>query len=248
MATEGPDHAQEPIYSNFGLMPYVASAAERSLRAETSFVPDMDSDIRPTHISHLALATNNFDAVASWWQTVLNMKPSLDADGMRFMSFDWEHHKVVVFEMEGLQRRTQGPPEVCGMHHIAFTYASFADLAATYLRLKKQNILPYRAISHGTSFAVDYYDPDFNACELQCSCFPDAADEKEALNEWLGTGAFNRNPIGVNFDMDEAIAAFEAGVDIREIVSPYRMRIGDHTEEELAAGEMAPERPESGSG
>ena len=237
--------AAKPIYSGYDLMPYVAGAAERSLRAETSRVLDMDADIRPTHISHLAIATDNFAAVADWWQTVLNMKPSLDADGMRFMTFDWEHHKVVVFEMPDLQRRTQGPPEFTGMHHIAFTYASFADLAATYVRLKKAGITPYRAISHGTSFAVDYYDPDFNACELQCSCFPDAADEKAALNKWLATGAFNRNPIGVNFDMDEAIAAWEAGVDVSEIVSPYRMRIGDHTAEELEAGKMGAEGPEN---
>ena len=243
MTTDTPKAPDTPIYSEFELMDYVGPSAERSLKAETSRVVDMDAEIRPTHISHLALVSNNFDAVAGWWQTVLNMKPSLDADGMRFMTFDSEHHKVVVFEAPDLQRRTQGRPEFTGMHHIAFTYESFNDLAATYLRLKAAGITPYRAISHGTSYAVDYYDPDFNACELQCSCFPDAADEREALNEWLGTGAFNRNPIGVNFDMDEAIAAYEAGVDVREIVSPYRMRIGDHTAEELAAGKMAPEKP-----
>lgn len=243
MSSESSKSPDAAIYSEFQLMEYVGASAERSLKAETSRVVDMDAEIRPTHISHLALATNNFDAVAGWWQTVLNMKPSLDADGMRFMTFDSEHHKVVVFEVDGLTSRTQGRPEVCGMHHIAFTYASFSDLAATYLRLKARDILPYRAISHGTSFAVDYYDPDFNACELQCSCFSDATDERAALNEWLRTGAFNRNPIGVNFDMDEAIRAYEAGIDEREIVSPYRMRIGDHTSEELSAGKMAPEKP-----
>lgn len=243
MSSDTSKSPDPPIYSEFQLMDYVGASAERSLKAETSRVVDMDAEIRPTHISHLALATNNFDAVAGWWQTVLNMKPTLDADGMRFMTFDSEHHKVVVFEVDGLTSRTQGRPEVCGMHHIAFTYASFGDLASTYLRLKAKGILPYRAISHGTSFAVDYYDPDFNACELQCSCFPDATDERAALNEWLATGAFNRNPIGVNFAMDEAIRAYEAGVDAREIVSPYRMRIGDHTTEELGAGKMASEKP-----
>jgi catechol 2,3-dioxygenase-like lactoylglutathione lyase family enzyme len=232
-------------YSQFGLADYVAAAADRSLKAETSRLIDLDADIRPTHISHLALATTNFEAVSDWWQKVLKMEPALDADGMRFMTFDGEHHKVVVFEVDGLISRTQGPPEYCGMHHIAFSYASFEDLAATYLRLKSDGILPYRALSHGTSFAVDYYDPDFNNCELQCSCFPDAPDDRQALDDWLSTGAFNRNPIGVLFNMDEAIKAYEAGVDVAEIVSPYRMRIGDHTVEELKAGKMAPERPKN---
>ena len=227
------------IYSRFELMPYVGAASERSEKAPTSHVPDLEEDIRPTHISHLAIATGNFEAVAGWWQTVLNMKPSLDADGMRFMTFDQEHHKIVVFEVEGLQRKSGGAPEFTGMHHIAFTYASFGDLAATYKRLKKAGILPYRAINHGTSYAIDYYDPDYNCCELQCSAFPPGgAAERGPMNEWLATGAFNRNPIGVNFDMEEAVAAYEAGADPADIVSPYRMRIGDHTAEELAAGAM----------
>ncbi len=231
------------IYTRLGLMPYVASAAERSLKAETSRVPDLDDAIRPTHISHLAIGTNNFEAVADWWQTVLNMKPTLDAEGMRFMTFDNEHHKIVVFAFDDLQRRTRdGAPEFCGMHHIALTYASFADLAATYRRLKAVGIEPYRGINHGSSFAIDYYDPDFNCCELQCSCFPGEQGEKAPMNEWLATGAFNRNPIGVLFDMEEAIDAYERGVDVREIVSPSRMRVGEHTPEELAAGVLDGEK------
>ena len=231
------------IYTRLGLMPYVGSAAERSIKAETSRVPDLGEGIRPTHISHLAIGTDNFAAVADWWQTVLDMKPTLDAEGMRFMTFDNEHHKIVVFAFDALRRREkEGAPEFCGMHHIAFTYASFADLAATYKRLKKQGIVPYRGINHGSSYAIDYYDPDYNCCELQCSCFPGDQGEKGPMNEWLGTGAFNRNPIGVLFDMEEAIAAWERGADVREVVSPYRMRIGDHTPEELANGELTSER------
>lgn len=234
------------IYSRFELMPYVGPASERSLKAPTSHVPDLEEDIRPTHISHLAIGTNNFEAVADWWQTVLNMKPSLDADGMRFMTFDQEHHKIVVFEFDGLQRRTGAAPEFTGMHHIAFTYASFGDLAATYKRLKKKGILPYRGINHGTSYAIDYWDPDYNCCELQCSAFPPGGkDERGPMNDWLATGAFNRNPIGVNFDMEEAIAAFEAGADPADVVSPYRMRIGDHTPEELAVGGMDHEKDDA---
>lgn len=231
------------IYSRLGLTNYVGSAAERSIKAKTSHVPELGDGIRPTHISHLAIGTNNFEAVADWWQTVLDMKPTLDAEGMRFMTFDDEHHKIVVFAFDDLRRREkQGAPEFCGMHHIAFSYASFADLAATYKRLKKAGIVPYRGINHGSSFAIDYYDPDHNCCELQCSCFPGEQGEKGPMNEWLGTGAFNRNPIGVLFDIEEAIEAYERGVDVREIVSPSRMRVGEHTPEELESGELTSER------
>ena len=229
-----------PRYSYLGLPDYMGKAAEHSLAAPTSHVLDMGDEVRPARISHLALATTNFEAVANWWQIVLNAKPSMAADNMRFMAFDDEHHKVVVFEMAGVAKRTGPKPEFTGMHHIAFSYESFKDLAATYLRLKQQGIKPWRAINHGTSFALDYHDPDFNTCELQCTCFPGSEGEKPDLNKWLETGAFNRNPIGVLFDMDEAIAAYEAGCDIADIVSPYVMKVGAHTEEELKTLRMAP--------
>lgn len=54
------------------------------------------------------------------------------------------------------------------------------------------------------------------------------------------TGAFNRNPIGVMFDMDEAIKAFREGCPVAEVVSPRALKVGDHTEAELRAGKMAP--------
>ncbi|MFL9889043.1 VOC family protein [Paraburkholderia agricolaris] len=225
------------LYSRLRLPTYLKDVVGRSERAETSRIQDMASEIRPTHISHLAIVTDNFDVMADWWQVVLNAKPSLKADGMRFLGFDNEHHKIVVFENRHVARRKSATFESGGMHHIAFSYASFEDLVSTYRRLKDIGILPWRAINHGTSFALDYHDPDFNTCELQCSCFPDQP-EKPALNEWLKTGAFNRNPIGVMFDIEDAIRAFESGHDVAEIVSPYVMRVGTHSVVDLQSGEI----------
>jgi len=229
-----------PEYSYLGLPEYMPSVAKRAIEAPTSRILDMDEEVHPTHISHLALVTGNFDEVANWWQIVLNAKPSLDASGMRFMTFDNEHHKVVIFEGKGIKSRSGPHFESPGLHHIAFSYAGFQQLAVTYLRLKGKGILPWRAINHGTSFALDYHDPDFNTCELQCSCFPGPEGEKGPLNEWLATGAFNRNPIGVLFDIEEAISAYQAGCDIKDILSPYVMKVGEHTEAELKKLKMDP--------
>ena len=224
--------ARKP-YRSTALPDYMPAAAEKSRRAPVSHVPDPSGIISPREISHLALGTSNFEAVAKWWQTVIGAVPSLDAEGMRFITIGHEHHNVVIFEMKQLKRRSGPGLEQCGMHHIAWTYDSFEDLAQTYKRLKAEGILPFRALNHGTSFAIDYYDPDFNNCELQCDCFPDPL--KKGLNEWLATGAFNRNPIGVLFDFEEAIARFERGEDVWEVVSPFTMRVGDHTEDEARA-------------
>ena len=220
-------------YRSAALPHYMPAAAEQSRRAPVSHVTEPNAVISPVEISHLAIGTSNFDAVADWWQTVLGAEPSLNSEGMRFMTLGREHHNVVIFEQPHLKRRKGPLLEQCGMHHIAWTYASFEDLAKTYTRLKAASILPFRAINHGTSFAIDYYDPDFNNCELQCNCFPDPL--KTGLNEWLATGAFNRNPIGVLFDFEEAIARHERGEDVWDVVSPYTMRVGDHTDVEARA-------------
>jgi catechol 2,3-dioxygenase-like lactoylglutathione lyase family enzyme len=222
-------------YESAALPHYMHAASQNSRRAPTSHVPNPNAIVSPVEMSHLALMTGNFDEVADWWQTVLGLEPSLDADGMRFMTIGHEHHNVVIFEQPGLKRRSGPPLEQSGMHHIAWTYASFEDLAKTYRRLKAAGILPYRAINHGTSFAIDYFDPDFNACELQCNCFPDPL--KKGLNAWLATGAFNRNPIGVLFDFEEAIERHERGEDVWDIVSPYALRVGEHDEAEARAAE-----------
>lgn len=227
-------------YTYLGLPEYMPGVAKRAMEAPVSRILDLDEAVRPTHISHLAIVTENLVAVADWWEAVLNAKPSLDASGMRFMTFDSEHHKVVIFEGKDLKTRSGPKIEFSGLHHIAFSYAGFRELALTYLRLKEKGILPWRAINHGTSFALDYHDPDYNTCELQCSCFPGPEGEKDALNEWLATGAFNRNPIGVLFDMEEAIKAYQAGCDIKEVVSPYVMKVGEHTDAELEQLKMAP--------
>lgn len=222
--------ARRKTYRSTALPNYMPAAAEKSCKAPISHIPDPGPVIAPSHISHLALCTNNFEAVANWWQTVIGGSPSLDADGMRFITLGHEHHDVVIFEMPHLKRRTAPAFETCGMHHIAWTYATFEDLAKTYRRLKESGIVPFRAINHGTSFAIDYYDPDFNICELQCNCFPDPL--KVGLNAWLATGAFNRNPIGVLFDFEEAIERWERGENVWDVVSPYTMQVGDHTAEE----------------
>ena len=128
-------------YSYLGLPDYMGRVATKSMQAPCSRIEDMDpASIRPTHNSHLALVPGNFDAVASWWQAVLNAKPSLAASGMRFLSIDGEHHRVVVFENPSVRQRSGPGLEFSGLHHIAFRYAGFRELAATYLRLKEQGI------------------------------------------------------------------------------------------------------------
>jgi hypothetical protein len=59
-----------------------------------------------------------------------------------------------------------------------------------------------------------YADPDGNRVELQIDNFA-TVEEGEA---WMHSPAFDRNPIGVEFDPDELVRKFESGVPVAELV------------------------------
>lgn len=105
-----------------------------------------------------------------------------------------------------------------GMAHFAYSYNSLADLVAIYEYLKSVDIHPYRQINHGPTTSIYYHDPDGNAVELQTDNF----DSNEALNEWFSTGAFDREPIGVEIDMDRLSARLAAGEPESELKKPLQ--------------------------
>jgi len=60
-----------------------------------------------------------------------------------------------------------------------------------------------------------YHDPDGTGIELQVDTFP----TKREAQEWFGRDAFRENPIGVLFDPEEMLAAFEAGAPEEELLT-----------------------------
>jgi hypothetical protein len=59
-----------------------------------------------------------------------------------------------------------------------------------------------------------FRDPDGNQVELQIDNF----DSVEALETWFASGAFQSNPIGVEFDPEVLIGRFRAGVPVAELI------------------------------
>jgi hypothetical protein len=59
-----------------------------------------------------------------------------------------------------------------------------------------------------------YVDPDGNRVELQIDNFATAAEGQA----WMLSPAFDRNPIGVEFDPDDLARRFHAGVPVAELV------------------------------
>jgi hypothetical protein len=94
------------------------------------------------------------------------------------------------------------------------------DFLDNYVRLKALGIVPFRCINHGPTTSMYYRDPDGNRVELQIDNFATAQEGRD----WLSTPAFAENPIGVEYDPDQLVARFRAGVPVAELVvrDPYR--------------------------
>ncbi len=106
--------------------------------------------------------------------------------------------------MPNLAEQKEG---ICGVHHIAFTYASLGDLLSNYERLRDLGIRPVYVINHGPTTSLYYADPDGNQLELQVENY----DTVEESSKFFYSSAFAENPIGVEFDPDELIRRLRAG-------------------------------------
>src|SRR3546814_5178524 len=94
---------------------------------------------------------------------------------LAFLSYDEEHHRVAILNVPGLQPQPEG---VVGVHHCAFTYATLADLMATYERLRDKGIRPVFPINHGPTTSMYYADPDGNQIELQVDNYDKIEDAR----------------------------------------------------------------------
>jgi catechol-2,3-dioxygenase len=185
-----------------------------------------DTAIRPT-FHHFNLKTTRLQELIDWYATVVGAEVTFqDATGA-WLTNDAANHRIALLCFPGFvddrDRETR-----TGMHHSAFEYASFADLNASYLRLRDAGIEPDICIDHGMTLSYYYKDPDGNRVELQVDNFGDW----QASKEWMRTSHdFHANPIGVFVDparIAEAAACGESFIEIHR---------------RATAGELSPLQP-----
>src|SRR5258706_14696423 len=167
--------------------------------------------VTPIRFAHTVFRTARFEEMKAWYQTVLGAHVVHGNPMIAFLTYDDEHHRIAILSTPGAPDRAEG---TSGLEHIAYAYATFGDLLATYERLKAAGIAPYWTINHGPTTSMYYRDPDSNQVELQVDNFP-TVDE---LHAWFRSGAFAQNPIGVTFDADELVRKFKAGVPVETLV------------------------------
>lgn len=168
-------------------------------------------NLRPSRFSHLVLQTPHYQEMVAWYQTWLCARPMLDNGLVCFMSYDDEHHRLMIGRNPNLKPRD---PQTAGVVHFAYAVETLEDLVNYYLRLKAQGIVPHHCMNHGFTTSIYYHDPDENEVEIQVDNFR----SRDALNEWLATGAFDRNFAGVFFDPERMVELYRKGIPEEQIL------------------------------
>jgi catechol-2,3-dioxygenase len=174
----------------------------------------------PSKLAHVVFQTNRIKELREWYCTVLGGRVIYENPHLSFVSYDDEHHRVAFVDFAPLSAREPQTElmvkssEQPGLHHVAFTFASLGEFLDNYVRLRDRDIRPFFCVNHGPTTSMYYRDPDGNRVELQIDNFA-SAEEGQA---WMHSEAFDRNPIGVEYDPDELVKKFQAGVPIAELV------------------------------
>ena len=167
--------------------------------------------IAPALFAHFVLRSANMQPMVDWYTTVLNMHVVTRHDFICFLTYDDEHHRLAIVNIAGLHAPDN---KAWGLAHVAYTFRNVGELLSTYRRLKKAGTEPYRPIHHGPTLSMYYHDPDGNSVELQVDCYKTKAE----ASAYFHTDAFKRNPIGVNFDPESLVAAYERGASEAELL------------------------------
>lgn len=129
------------------------------------------------------------------------------------MTFDEEHHRLVIFEDAATVAK---PENAAGIDHVGYGFASFGDLVATYERLKADGITPFLPLNHRFTTSLYYHDPDGNEVELSVDNFP-TKQECDAFVRSERMAEIGRPPFGYVFDPDELVRLYHEGASAEEL-------------------------------
>ncbi len=174
--------------------------------------------VRPTKFAHIVYRTRRFKEMLDWYSTVLGAYVQYQNPVLAFLTYDDEHHRLAFVDMSVLAADggETNKHDAIGVDHVAYTYGSLGDLFENYATLKEDGIMPYWCVHHGITVSMYYADPDGNQIEFQVDC----CGSSEEATDFMNTG-FDANPIGVEYDPDEMLAAYRAGKPETELLAFY---------------------------
>lgn len=184
--------------------------------------------IAPKALAHVVYRTRRLSEMLDWYATVFGARVQHRNPAMAFLTFDDEHHRFAFLDLSVIDPDGSEPDSKgwTGVDHLAWTYPSLKDLFDNYVSCKAHGIKPYWCVHHGLTISMYYADPDGNQMEFQV----DAFDTAEECNEYICGSGFEANPVGVEFDPREWLAAVHDGASlddfrtrkVHEPVSPIR--------------------------
>lgn len=173
-------------------------------------------------LHHVTLKTTRLNEMIAWYALVTGAQVNFKDNTAAWTSNDEANHRIAFLAVPGLKDDPQKTFHN-GMHHCAFEYDSFADLMASYDRMRKDGVEPAFSLDHGLTISLYYKDPEGNFVELQCDSFSDW----KLSTEWMRTSPdFAQNPIGTFFDPAKVFEAFRGGADFDALHKA--MRGGDY--------------------
>jgi catechol-2,3-dioxygenase len=159
----------------------------------------------------VVLRTKRLGELVSWYETVLGARVAFRNDLIAFLTYDDEQHRIAFVHSPSFVDR---PENAVDLEHFADTFSTLGELLQTYERLSLKGIEPFRCVNHGPTTSLHYRDPERNRVELQIDNFQDAS----RLAAWFASGAFAKNPIGVNCDPEKLLARWENGDPEDELI------------------------------
>lgn len=162
---------------------------------------------KPAYISHYGIRAQRYKEMVQWYKTVFGAKVQHENEFLAFLTFDEEHHRLVIFE-DG--DTVDKPTGAAGVDHVGYGLANFADFVSTYERLKAAGITPVLPLNHRFTTSLYYLDPDGNHVELSVDNFP----TKSACDAFIRSAEMEeigRPPFGYAFDPDELAKQFHEG-------------------------------------
>ena len=172
---------------------------------------DSSTVIHPARFAHAVLRTRHLEEAIAFYETVLGAEIVFRNAVIAFLTYDEEHHRLA---LAMTPQEQAAPLGAAGLDHLAYTYENLGQLLGTYKRLKGEEILPAWSINHGPTTSLYYADPDGNRVELQIDNFRTEAE----LKAFMESSAFEKNPIGVEFDPDKLLSRYLAGDPEEELV------------------------------
>ena len=160
------------------------------------------------YISHYGIRAKKYREMIQWYLKVFRGRVQHENEFLAFMTFDEEHHRLVIFEDP---ETVVKPATAAGVDHIGYGVSGFGDLVEIYERLKGDGITPFTQLNHRFTTSLYYHDPDGNEVEFSVDNFL-TKEECSAFVRSEEMSEIGRPPFGYDFDPEELARLYQQGV------------------------------------